>query len=460
MLARPLRCLRIIHRTFGISHYSFSITTHPNRNQNSPTYQIRPFGAQPLRSANSFSEPPSSPPVSLDINVWWKSLEARIEAHQETRRLVVLPRDLVLLLIELIDSYPRQTFAQINQRHEQYPHLQSNDSFNLLLELACRSPHPESFRSTWETMQRDGFGDFISRRLYVRHLVRHGNMAEAVALVDLAEGTIAQRELLWEIVQVPEKLPRRYLASEVNAQKLTPPKLPDDVSLQALKSVLSASLNGASSLFAQSAIAYLLYLHRFRDAFNLTRHIIYFLPENPSPRALSSALSFIHKLLELPPATISKRPSPGVPHAQKVLHLLAIHPQLRPNATTMAYTLEWYRWRLHRGRIAYSLLREWKARWGEQVEDSRVRYKIASFALEDRNVILARKMINREYAARRTQMGICGAAERAARDWERPRNDDLWNGVLKKYEEFDRKRKWRAEQGVWSTEDDSRPAGA
>ncbi|KAG9015574.1 hypothetical protein FRB94_000179 [Tulasnella sp. JGI-2019a] len=436
-------------RTYSILRYSSSTST----SKPLTTPPVRHCIAPTLSTTNHVvSSSDALPPTSPDITFWWKALNIRIEAHQKTRRQLVLPRDLVLMLICLIDSYPRQTYIQIVQQHDQYPQLHSNDSYNILLELACHSPYPNNFLLTWEAMQKNGFGDLTSHRLYIRHLVRHGNLSDAVALVDTAEGASIRQELLWEIIQVPVKRPRRYLALQGKAHKLPAPTVPDQISLQALKSALSASLNGVSSVFAESIITYLLYLHRFEDAFTITRHILRLLPKDPMHGTPSLVLSLIHKLLELPPATISKKPDPRAPPAREVLKLLAIYPGLRPNATTLAYALEWHRWELHRSQKSYWMLRKWKAKWGDHVEDSRVRHKIARFALEDRNVVLARKMINREYSARRSRFEPGQATERVAKDWEWSRNDDLWRDVIQKYAKLNPKRKWKAEEGIWLTE--------
>lgn len=418
---------------------------------------LRHYATRQLRTPATYAR--NLPPTNIASNhqlsslkLWWNSLSARKEAHRRVDTLPILSRDLVLFLIRLIDSYPRIPFSHIAQQHDEYRHIQTADSYNVLLELACRSPGSNNFQRTYEAMQRRGFSpDQTTRRLYVRHLVKEGEMEVACAEVFPVDrrddSEPARRDLVWELIQVPDQNPRQRLTAEHKAHKLPSLEpLPTPlISLADLKSTMSS--NVASSPFVESCIAYLIYLNRYSDAVALAQTFVGLLPPPPEPlpsKVQGATLRVLHKLLELPPATLSKRPHSSTPFTpDSALNLLEMHPGICATATTLALALEWLRSSRHRGRDAYRLLREWRVKYGEQVEDSRIRLKIARFALAERNIVLARKMINRELKARKL-----GDSASVGREWEKPRNDKLWADLLRKYAAMKPRRGWTPDEGV------------
>jgi len=95
-------------------------------------------------------------------------------------------------------------------------------------------------------------------------------------------------------------------------------------------------------------------------------------------------------------------------------------------------------------------LKKWKAKWGDTIEDTRVRRKIASFALSNNNGLLCRKMINREYAKRTLYLKIHEGRAEDAWPWMGHRDNELWRAILTKYESLGPKRGWKnAEGGIW-----------
>ncbi|KAF7299668.1 FAD/NAD(P)-binding domain-containing protein [Mycena chlorophos] len=96
---------------------------------------------------------------------------------------------------------------------------------------------------------------------------------------------------------------------------------------------------------------------------------------------------------------------------RKLNSMLALHPDLRPTAKTLAILLSTLRRTRQRGAIAWQTLAKFTSRWGPGVEDQRVRRRVASYAVIQGRldifdaVVAAQERIQSELARRRVPAG-------------------------------------------------------
>lgn len=410
-------------------------------------------------SAHSFSKTSTatpSPPKGIE-KPWWKVDSALEQAYAPGPSHPRIPRDLVLHILRIITSHPRPRFYRVLHEHDAYPRLHSTDSYNLLLDHACDFPTPKYFNAVYRRACNNGMVDETTHQLYVRHLVRQGKAIDATSFIRTTypEDAVPSAVLL-ELVTPPTERPRAHMVPEENEHKLGPPKPPPPLNTQALRVKVDAEHDDVhTSPLVLASVRYLRYSGKHAEAANIVVHHLEALPPQATPKQLSYARDLIHELLLLPPATISHLPHPQTPYYSSVLRLFDLHPKLQPTSTTLALTMEWLRRRQERGYLAYSMLRKWRAKWGDLVEDSRVRRKVANFALDERNAFLARKMINREYGCRRQRLEQGVEEPNAPRRWQQARDDALWQAVLEKYQKLNIATKrgfGLADQRLWSSD--------
>ncbi|KAJ7630860.1 hypothetical protein FB45DRAFT_916762 [Roridomyces roridus] len=85
---------------------------------------------------------------------------------------------------------------------------------------------------------------------------------------------------------------------------------------------------------------------------------------------------------------------------RKLNSLLGIHPAFRPTAKTVYLLLGTLRQAKQRGTLSWRTLTKYKARWGAQVEDRRVRRRLASYAITERRL----DIFNKETEERSSQL--------------------------------------------------------
>ncbi|KAG8931479.1 hypothetical protein FRC01_001259, partial [Tulasnella sp. 417] len=388
---------------------------------------------------------------------WWKLDSALEQAYAPGPSHPRIPRDLVLHILRIITGHPRPQFYRVLHEHDAYPRLHSTDSYNLLLDHACDLTNQKYFNAVYRRACKDGMVDDTTHQLYVRHLIRQGNAMEATSFIRTTyPNDVVPSAVLLELVSPPTERPRAHLVSEENEPKVGPPKPPPPLNMQVLRSQVDAEHGDPhTSPLVLASVRYLRYSGKYVEAADIVMHHLHALPSKAAPKQLSYARDLIHELLLLPPATISHLPHPQVTYYSSILRLFDLHPQLQPTSTTLALSMEWLRRRQERGYLAYSMLRKWRAKRGDLVEDSRVRRKVANFALDERNAFLARKMINREYACRKRRLEQGVDEPNAPKRWQQARDDALWQAVLMKYQKLDiatKRGSGLADQRLWSSD--------
>ncbi|KAG8998763.1 hypothetical protein FRB90_012238 [Tulasnella sp. 427] len=409
-------------------------------------------------STHSFSKPvlATPSPVKGIKKQWWKQHSALEQAYAPGPSLPRIPRDLVLHILRIITNHPQPTFYQVLKEHDAYPQLHSTDSYNLLLDHASSFSNPKYFQVVYRRARDSGMVDENTEQLYVRHLVRHGKGSDATNFLQKAyPDDKVPSAILLELICPPTEKPRTQMVPKSKEYKVGPPKPPPPVDVPTLCTLVETEHGDHVSPMLLASVRYLRYLGQHSEAFDVVNQHINALDLEPAPEQLANARALIHQLLLVPPATISHHPHPASADYGSVLRLFDRHPSLRPTSTTLTLAIEWLRRRKHRGYFAYSMLRSWKEKWGDFVEDSRVRRKIASFALEENNWSLARKMINREYTCRQRRLETGTDEPNAPERWQQARDDALWHTVLAKYQKLDVAAKrgfGEADQRIWSSD--------
>ncbi|KAJ7244718.1 hypothetical protein B0H12DRAFT_798012 [Mycena haematopus] len=85
---------------------------------------------------------------------------------------------------------------------------------------------------------------------------------------------------------------------------------------------------------------------------------------------------------------------------RKLNSLLAIHPSLRPTSKTLYLLLGTLRQAKQCGTVSWQTLTKFKTRWGPQVEDRRVRRRVASYAVIERRLEIFDKVFDAERRSR------------------------------------------------------------
>jgi hypothetical protein len=85
---------------------------------------------------------------------------------------------------------------------------------------------------------------------------------------------------------------------------------------------------------------------------------------------------------------------------RKLNSLLAIHPSFRPTPKTLYILLSTLRQAKQCGTVAWHTVAKFRARWGPQVEDRRVRRRVASYAIKERRLDIVDKVFEAEHKSR------------------------------------------------------------
>ncbi len=362
---------------------------------------------------------------------WWQTLEARQEAFK-VRRTPLSTRDLVLDILRIRQNNPPRLFADISAEHDHYPQFWSNDSYNLLLYLACKEWNPSHFEGIYEAMRVNGFGDQLSVQLYLRHLVKHGRGGDVDTFLKSHANQLPQPQSFLDIISAPN-------------QRQRPLSTPDHRELPVLRlGLVRAAISGLSHepdmAYAgfKKTVEALICRQYHAWAVPLVRQFIRRLPANISVLQIDQARSLIHLLL-VPP---TQRPSSERLNPFSlciVLDLFKEHPSLVPNSNTVVLFLNTLQRHRARGSIGFRFVKSMVDTWGLSIEDTATRRLVARYAIETGDLSLARKVIRQETASR------TGASSQNSEAFEyktsrwKARNNHLWIRVLSSYDETRRK---------------------
>lgn len=139
-----------------------------------------------------------------------------------------------------------------------------------------------------------------------------------------------------------------------------------------------------------------------RAAFDATESYFKTLPPQLSPALRRACMNIVHAQL------VSSKPHlSGHYLARRTLaKLLRLHPDLAPDSTTLLYLINSLRTVAHCGTAAMGLVEEFRRRYGADVVDERVRWRLAWLALKERNLRHAERVFKEHDAERARQDGV------------------------------------------------------
>jgi len=149
---------------------------------------------------------------------------------------------------------------------------------------------------------------------------------------------------------------------------------------------------------------------RFQDARHITQSYLAGLPPKLDPKAIRRSLNIIH--LHIP--WVFEKHGPLSQHysARKIVeNFLAIHRDIRPNATTLFLLIRSLRRTKNSGTLARQVAHAFCRRWGYRTESRQVRERIITYALREGNIDLAESELRKEMHSRFRERTYAAQAE-------------------------------------------------
>ncbi|KAK7064293.1 tethering factor for nuclear proteasome STS1 [Favolaschia claudopus] len=284
-------------------------------------------------------------------------------------------------LLRLLSSRRNASLPVLLDYHELHHGLRSVHSYNLLIALAIRR-HVVSgmIQFLFKAMDNDEIpGNRETEKLKVRWSVRTGNWDDAWLQVTAAHPNSMPLPLWLEffhgakVRRIP--IPRRANAlpshglSEARFQTL----------MQNLPTFLPNQVPG-SVRAAHIVVRSMLSLDRPQSALTFAMWYFNGLPQYIDAPWAEKCVAVIDALIAF---EAKKRGLRDFYAARRKLNsLLEIHPTFRPTAKTLYLLLGTLSHAKQRGTVSWQTLIKFKMRWGPQVEDSRVRRRVGSYAAE------------------------------------------------------------------------------
>jgi hypothetical protein len=170
-------------------------------------------------------------------------------------------------------------------------------------------------------------------------------------------------------------------------------------------------------------------------AMDLTQSYLKSLPPQMDEKQAMACLDIIHLHIRYRFASISRGPFSTL---RMTNSLLTLHPGLRPSSTTLFLLISGLRRRRRCATQATKLIKLLKRRWGNILEDRRVKRRVASLAAKEGRMDLLERVLEQDAVAGwskwmwRVQKGALGGPEshiRRFRRWLRAKNGQLYRRV-------------------------------
>ena len=371
------------------------------------------IGHAPCRNTTIVSP---GPIVTLPIPLLTRPLTAaalyqnllRMLSHRYTSPPPSLP-----VLVSYIDSFYRQ------------PYLYSARSFNLLISLAIRNAAFGTAERLLNTMRSQGVrGDLETWKLKIRWLIRVGRWTDAWEEVmrSIGRGRIHSRAPrfgdrndgmplpIWmEFFGTMKRGAIRRRSREEQDQKFV--REPTFEVVQETEDRIGTDTSRFRSLMQHSpcltpsertktppgavylAVEMMIRMGQRKAAMIFTEAYLRSLPSEIDSRWSRLCLRIIHLHI-----TSGSKQGLSAHHADRktVDSLLAIHPQLRPNSTTLFLLLRQLKRTKRCGTVAQGFVRNFESKWGSRTVDQRVRRRVVSLALKEGRLDIVEAMFNTE----------------------------------------------------------------
>ncbi|KAF5385506.1 hypothetical protein D9757_005354 [Collybiopsis confluens] len=311
----------------------------------------------------------------------------------------VLYRNLVLLSCRV----PPITLPQLIDYHALYPETHSTRSYNFLINMAIRTASFGSAQWLLESMERACIPrNLETYKLLIRWQIRTGAWDAAWrTLTEPGGGEAILQDMnksgwpdfLW--LEFFGSLKRKSLRRK-GAVLVEGPK--DSLVvytkryLQVMEKHGTLSLADARPRVVHSIVHALLRLGQNIHALRLAQTYFGHLPAHIGPEISLKCLEIIHVLIVFGSRARGRKKFRE--HRRILNSLLGLHSSFKPTPTTLYLLLGSLRGAIRCGALASGCLGSFKRRWGADIEDGKVRLRIASLGLKQGRLDITREMLS------------------------------------------------------------------
>ncbi|KAF7339533.1 hypothetical protein MSAN_02167800 [Mycena sanguinolenta] len=318
-------------------------------------------------------------------------------------------------LIRLLSSPHTASLPVLMDYHEMHHGLRSVDSYNLLISLAIRHVAYGTVQFLLNCMAADKIpGNLETEKLKTRWFVRSGHWEDAWREVTATHSQPIPLSLWLEFFHGTKST--GVPPARVHVPAIRSPEARFRTLMQNLPAFLPNEVE--DSVRAVHIVVHAM-LSRNRPESALTLATRYFndLPRHINTRWARKCIAVIDALIAFEG---QKRGLLDFFAARRKLNsLLAIHPSLRPTSKTLYLLLGTLRKAKRCGSVSWQTLARFKTRWGPQVEDRRVRRRVASYAVIERRLDIFDKVFDAERRSR-TMGRQAGPTEQLTSSMRRP----------------------------------------
>ncbi|KAI0080321.1 hypothetical protein K474DRAFT_309381 [Panus rudis PR-1116 ss-1] len=357
----------------------------------------------------------SDPPWAEDVATHELTFPAR---HTNSIQLVSLlrnaprtPEELCGNLNHLIRTYPTLPIPQLIEFHDSFWPLQCTSSFNTLLDHCIRRASYGSAHTLLAKMHaRRMVLDTHTRQLRVRLLLREGQWFEAWRMEnpDTADAEYRLPLPVWVEFfnsfhqgalreRMPVSLPDGSVGYTLRPKVDTTSENDRVAQLRLLMQRPPLSLLGRpkearlSPSLVRRIVNFLLRMPDRELAEKVTEFYFGQLPHNLDDRCRGICVDIIHSHM----VRHTKRGLAGYYRAQDLLHrYFHMHPEFRPNPTTLFILLRYLRSSRDCGSFALRVVRSFVKRWGKSVVDARVLQRLGSLGVKEGRLDIAQIVLD------------------------------------------------------------------
>ncbi|KIK70901.1 hypothetical protein GYMLUDRAFT_66111 [Collybiopsis luxurians FD-317 M1] len=343
-------------------------------------------------------------------------------------------------LVHLSCCVPPITLPQLMDYHDRYPETQSTRSYNLLISTAIRTASFGSAQWLLESMTAaDIKRNLETYKLLIRWQIRTGawdaawqTLTGPPVLCNLPSENGGNDgpswpDFLW--LEFFGSLKRSGVRRNGDASKKCDDSLVVYAQryLQLMENRPSFSLTHARPRVIHSIARALLQLQQKIQALRLVRTYFSHLPTHLTPELTLHCLDIIHILIVFGSSARGRKKFHE--HRRILDSLLVLHPSFRPTSTTLFLLLGSLRGAVRCGALASRYLASFKHRWGMDIEDRRVRLRVASLALKQGRLDISGNML---FSVRMKEgvSSFSGSAGHGEAQWSsrRPRYKTIFRG--------------------------------
>lgn len=303
-------------------------------------------------------------------------------------------------LTQLSCRVPPLTLPQLMDYHDLYPASQSTRSYNFLISMAIRTASFGSVQWLLESMAATHIcRNIMTQQLVIRWQIRVG--AWEAAWQTMTGGIVSTLQSKNDNAGWPEFLWLEFFASLKRAsirRKGVVIGEPDDSFILYSQRFIRLMENkpSASTQVRPRVIHSIVYalvgLKQQKHALDVAQAYLTRLPTRLTPEFTGHCLDIIHILIVFGSRKCGLKRFHE--HRRILVSLLGSHPSLRPTATTLFLLLGSLRGAMRSGAVASKYLASFKHQWGADVEDRRVRLRVASLALKQGRLDISSQMLS------------------------------------------------------------------